>query len=60
MDWYNALGNVTAVCGGANENGLNGMAPVGYFYDASRQMAWGFTNAYQINFCELVGWVGIM
>lgn len=48
-DWYLALGNVSAQCNGAS----------GYFYDAQRQMAWGFTTYWDNKYCESVGWVGI-
>ncbi|KAF3770591.1 hypothetical protein M406DRAFT_66994 [Cryphonectria parasitica EP155] len=48
-DWYNALSNVSARCGNHS----------GYFYDASRQMAWGFDSYYNMKFCEGVAWVGI-
>lgn len=47
-DWYFALSNVSQCTGNA-----------GYFYDARRQMAWGFTTYWDISFCNSVGWVGI-
>lgn len=47
-DWYHALSNVSTCPGNA-----------GYFYDASRQLAWGFTTYWDINFCDNVAWVGI-
>lgn len=49
VDWDNAKSNVTAVCG----------TSAGYFYDALRQMAWGFDSYATTNFCDLVAWVGI-
>lgn len=49
-DWYYALSNVSQCTGNA-----------GYFYNASRQLAWGFTTYWDpdISFCDSVAWVGI-
>ncbi|KAG6363838.1 hypothetical protein INS49_008941 [Diaporthe citri] len=47
-DWYNALGNITRECG---------LGKTGYFYDADRQIAWGFQTYQDKQFCDNVGWV---
>ncbi|KAK7707213.1 hypothetical protein SLS63_013808 [Diaporthe eres] len=46
-DWYSALGNVTRECGIGN---------TGFFYDAHRQIAWGFETYQDKSFCDNVRW----